>query len=103
MDDSQLAQNLALWMLAILVIAVVRWRQHAATAGLILAYVFDLWLIHWLAPAFSLVPWYKNPDYRLMEAGLEQSFYGIAAFAFGSVFVAPFLINTSLLSRGAVR
>ena len=103
MDDSQLVQNLALWMLAVLVIAVVRWRRHAATAGLILAYVFDLWLIHWLAPAFSLLPWYRNPDYRLMEAGVEQSLYGIAAFAFGSLFVGPFLINTGLLARGAER
>jgi hypothetical protein len=101
MEDSQLAQNLALWMLAVLIIAVVRWRRHTATAGLILAYVFDLWLIHWLAPAFSLLPWYQNPDFRLMEAGVEQSLYGIAAFAFGSVFAAPFLIKTGLLSRSS--
>ena len=103
MDDNQLAQNLALWMLAILVISVVRWRRNAATAGLILAYVFDLWLIHWLAPAFSLLPWYKNPEYRLIEAGVEQSLYGIAAFAFGSLFIAPFLMNTGLLARDVER
>jgi hypothetical protein len=90
-------------MLAILIVALVRWRQRAATAGLILAYVFDLWLIHWLAPAFSLLPWYRNPDYRLMEAGVQQSLYGIAAFAFGSVFLAPFLMRRGLLSPGAER
>src|ERR1700692_3377395 len=92
-DDNQLFRWLALWMVVVFIIAIVRYRQHSMTSGLILAYVFDLWLIHWVAPCFYLLPWYHGADVRLVEAGLEQSLYGIAAFACGSLFLAPFLMG----------
>jgi hypothetical protein len=101
-DDSKLSQWLALWMLVIFIIALVRSRQNGVTCGLILAYVFDLWLIHWAAPSFYLLPWYHGGDPRLVEAGLEQSFYGIAAFAFSSLFLAPFLMSIGLVPRRSV-
>jgi hypothetical protein len=102
MDDSKLSQWLALWMVVVFIIALVRSRQNSMTCGLILAYVFDLWLIHWAAPCFYLLPWYHGADVRLVEAGLEQSFYGIAAFAFSSLFLAPFLMRIGLLPRRTV-
>src|ERR1035441_4217147 len=97
MDDSSLGLHLALWMAIIALLALVRIHRRAATTGLILAYVFNLWLIHWLAPSFYVLPWVENPDIRLVEAGLEQSLYGIAAFAFGSLVLAPFLMGVGRL------
>src|SRR5436309_11512088 len=100
MDDSRLVELLALWMGVIAFIIVAQSRRRTASAGLVTAYVFDLWLIHWLAASFYLLPWYRSADPRLVEAGLEQSLYGIAAFAFGSVFLVPLLMNLGITPRG---
>src|SRR4051812_23228574 len=80
MIESKLAQHLALWMVVVFVLVAARWRKAHATAGLVGAYVFDLWLIHWLTPCFYLLPWFRRADPSLVEAGLEQSVYAIAAF-----------------------
>lgn len=101
MDDSSLGLHLALWMAIIALLALVRSHRRTATTGLILAYVFNLWLIHWLAPSFYALPWYENFDIRLVAGGLEQSLYGIAAFAFGSLVLAPFLMGVGVLPTAA--
>src|SRR5258708_32833967 len=101
MDDSSLGLHLALWMGIIALMVLVRSHRRAATTGLILAYVFNLWLIHWLAPSFYALPWFENADIRLVDSGLEQSLYGIAAFAFGRLGLAPFLRGVRVLQSTA--
>jgi hypothetical protein len=97
MDDSRLATLLLIWLGAIFSLAVGRaWRRTAGT-GLVLAYVLNLWLIYWLAPALYLLPSYHGFNQESVEAGLEQSAYGIAAFTFASVLLTPFLLNFGIL------
>src|SRR4051812_21492880 len=100
MDDNRLVEYLALWMGVVVFILLAQGRRRTASAGLVTAYVFDLWLIHGLAAGFYLLPWYQGADPRLVQAGLEQSLYGIAAFAFGSVFLVPVLMNMGMSPRG---
>src|SRR5450759_654600 len=101
MDDSNLGLHLALWMAIVALLALVRIHRRAATTGLILAYVFNLWLIHWLAPSFYVLPWFENADIRLVGAGLEQSLYDIAAVAFGSLVLVPFPMGVGRLHSAA--
>src|SRR5580704_8775385 len=103
MGDSQLATLLLIWMGAVVALAVGRsWRRTPGT-GLVLAYVLNLWLIHWVAPALYLLPWYRGFDQRIVEAGLEQSTYAVVAFAFASLVLTPFLLNFGFLPPGTAR
>jgi hypothetical protein len=73
-----------------------QWRKVQG-AGLVLAYVLNLWMIHWVAPAMYLLPWYRGYPLQVVVAGLEQSVYGAIAFAFGSLVLAPFLMSAGLV------
>jgi hypothetical protein len=91
MEDSRLSELLLLWLLAMLAFVVVRGRRKTEGTGLVLAYLVNLWIIHWVAPALYLIPGYQNNDLRIVEAGLEQSVYAVIAFVIGSLIIAPFL------------
>jgi hypothetical protein len=99
MVDSRLPTLLLIWLGAILALAVARAWRRTPGVGLVLAYVLNLWLIHWIAPAIYVLPWYQGFDQRIVEAGLEQSTYGVIAFAFGSLVLTPFLLNFGILPR----
>lgn len=86
-------------MAAILLMALVRWRRKEGGAGLTLAYLLNLWMIHWLATALYLIPGYRNNDPRIVESGFEQSVYAVLAFAFGAVVLTPFIMNVGFLPR----
>src|SRR6266446_1026994 len=102
MENSKLSQLLLVWMVAILLIAVVRWRRKEGGAGLTLAYLLNLWMIHWLAPALYLIPGYRNNDPRIVESGFEQSVYAVLAFAVGAVAVTPLVVSLRVLPRALV-
>jgi hypothetical protein len=97
MPDSHLLTLLLIWVGAVVALAVGRsWRRTPGT-GLVLSYVLNLWMIHWLAPTLYLLPWYHGVDQRIVEAGLEQSAYAVTAFAFASLLLTPFLLNFGIL------
>jgi predicted membrane channel-forming protein YqfA (hemolysin III family) len=68
-----------------------RWRagRRIASVGLVPAYVMNLCLIHWPGAVVYLLPWYWGGDTATVEAGFAVTVYGIAAFALGSVILAP--------------
>src|SRR5438477_7915368 len=91
MDNSHLLPYLLIWVGAIAALAVGRsWRRVPGT-GLVLAYVLNLWLIHWIAPALYILPWHRGFDPTVVEAGLRQSMYGVVSFALASLVLTPFL------------
>jgi hypothetical protein len=57
-----------------------------------LAYVINLWTIHWLGAAIYLFPWYSNYSPDVVEIGFRQSVWAIIALAAGSAVVAPWLL-----------
>jgi hypothetical protein len=97
MNDSRLSIWLLIWLAAIAALAIGRYWRRTGGTGLVLAYVLNLWLIHWVAPAMYLLPWYRGFDPRVVEAGVEQSAYAVAAFTFASMFLTPFLLDLGLL------
>ena len=80
--------------------AVARHRRHTrrGRAGARLRYEP---VAHSLAGKPALYPALVRTDttWRETIAGTEQSLYAVAAFAFGSVFIAPFLLQTGILPR----
>ena len=99
MDNARLLQQLLLWLAAVAVIAIARARRKDQGVGLVLAYLLNLWLIHWFAVSLYLLPDFRNYDPRIVALGFEQSLYAVLGFAFGSVVLAPFFLKTGLLAR----
>src|ERR1022692_3204689 len=98
MFNNNLPLILTIWMLVIAVMAIVRTKKHMAGVGLVLAFVLNLWLIHWAASLIYILPWYtKDPTFTVL--GTEQSLYAILAFAFGSLALTPVLLDIGILPR----
>lgn len=87
--DSNLTLLVAIWMATAGIILYRFWKRKMVGAGLVLAYLLVLGLIHWLGAAVYLLPWYSNPDISVVEAGFLQSTYAVIAFAIGVLILAP--------------
>ena len=84
--------EVVLWALIASAIALVRARTHARTVGLVLAYIANLWLIHWPAALVYLLPWYPGGDWDYTMNGFAQSFYAIVGLAIGILGIAPLVL-----------
>lgn len=94
--NSSLAFWLVLWLAAAAAIVVAHWIRSSGGLGLIAAYLLNLWLIHWLGAAVYLSNLPHKSDEELVIEGFKMSTYGIFAFAFGSIFLAPVLLDKML-------
>jgi len=88
-DSSLLAFYLGAWLVTALVTVHVHWRRAGGGVGLVLAYVLNFWTLHWVAGPLYLLPWYRYHDDYFVKLGVEQSTYGMVAFACGSLGLAP--------------
>ena len=93
-DPSEFAAWLVAW---VVVMAIVLWGQQreGSGSGLVLSYVLQLWLLHWLAASIYALPWYASPTKEMLD-GLKESTYAIAGFALGSTVIVPMIV----LDRG---
>ncbi len=93
--NNVLAIWVVVWVLAGLLIARTWWRKSSGGVGLIIMYLISLAMNHWLGGLVHLFPWYLSPlgDRIHVEAGFEESSYGVIAFVVGSLMVAPLLIK----------
>lgn len=103
MDTSKLSEYLLIWVGLLVLMAVVRTRRNTPGAGLTVAYLVSLSLIHWTGAAIYLLPAFQDQDSRFTQLGFEQSLYGVAAFAFGALVFTPLLANRGLLRRPTER
>jgi hypothetical protein len=99
---SGLIFSAAMWIAAIGGMLLLRSRAKTVGAGLVLAYVINLWLIHWPGAVIYTLPWYTGSDAEMVEAGFRQSAYGIVAFAVGTCVLAPLLETVFRGRRTAV-
>ncbi len=90
---------LAAWMAVVGVMVIVRRQKHSAGVGLVLTYILNMWLIHWVASVAYILPWKLGGEPLATTAGTEQSLYAVAAFAFGSLALAPFVVDSGILPR----
>lgn len=82
MSEAALTGWVAVWLAAALWTLARHWR--GASAGLVFTYVLSLAVMHWLAPAMYLLPWFDNVRIDLTLAGLRESLFAILGFAVGS-------------------
>lgn len=83
MLNESLLQSLVLtWMVAGGLLLLVQWK-FGRGSGLVAAYLLELIVLHWLAAAIYLLPWYYLLDPELVVDGLEVSTYGFVGFATG--------------------
>src|SRR5262249_41536494 len=54
-----------------------------AGVGLVSAFGLQMVILHWLAAAIYLLPWYWNLDLRVVFAGLRESTWAMGGFAIG--------------------
>src|SRR5262245_13431978 len=83
--DFTIAYGMLIWGVVLVALLIVQRSQATLGVGLVLAYFFNLGLIH--LPGAYL---YLNPDYEFYKPdvivlGFEQSTYAIAAFGVGAV------------------
>jgi len=93
-NPANLSTWLVIWMAAFAAIFIWQWKTKAEGVGLIVGYTLNLWLLHWLASACYILPWYDNA-YLLTDvfAGFRQSTYAILSFGVGCIIVSPLLMR----------
>ncbi len=89
----QLRIDVVLWVIAVIVVIAVRLRLHQRSTGLVLAYMANLWLIHWPAALTYLFPITAGAEAERVIEGFHSSTLGIMGFAVGAVLFAPFLVR----------
>jgi hypothetical protein len=99
MDTNKLPELLLAWIGVMILVAVVRSRRKTPGAGLTLAYLLNLSLIHWVGASIYVLPAFQDQDSRWTELGFEQTLYGVMAFAFGALVITPLLTKRGLLQH----
>lgn len=94
MTSSPLFAPIVLWIVFAILVVAVRTRTHQMSVGLVMAYLANLWLIHWPAALTYLFPWFEPPDIAEVTAGFQQSFYAVIGLTIGILIVAPVLTKT---------
>jgi hypothetical protein len=82
MDPFAFIPGLCIWLVALAYLLSQTWRQPSS--GLVLAYCFQLWMLHWLAGLIYALPWSELPDPETELLGFQQSTYGVVAFTIGA-------------------
>jgi hypothetical protein len=93
MDNPEMLRLIVAWIAVIGFVILARTRRNAVGVGLTIAYLLNLSLIHLTGAAIYLLPGFQDKDARLTTAGFLQSTYGVIAFAFGSLVIAPWILK----------
>lgn len=92
-DTSPLLTEVVLWGLLAVTIGVVHTRTHKQSVGLVVAYITNLWLIHWPATVTYLFPWYLPIDTAEVMAGFRQSLVAVFGLGIGVLAIGPFVVK----------
>src|SRR4051812_32083627 len=77
MDNPTLGALLLAWIVALAILAAVRSYRQSSGAGLTIAYMLNLFILHWVGAAIYMLPAYATRDATLTVLGLEQAVYGV--------------------------
>lgn len=92
-DRADLVVWLVVWGVVTAIAALVQTRRRTPSTGLVLAYLLNLWSIHWLGALIYACPWYTYGELGVVADGFRQTSYALAAAAVGSVGVAPVVMR----------
>ncbi|HEX7794232.1 MAG TPA: hypothetical protein VF456_07780 [Vicinamibacterales bacterium] len=108
--DQQLLLWIAAWFVIGGVLVAGRWRTKAGV-GLVPAFGLQMLILHWLAAAIYLLPWYWNLDLRVVFAGLREATWAMGGFTIGVLAIGfvpsqrrPFgAVQDNLVDRKLIR
>lgn len=80
--DGELLLWIVLWFSIGVVLVIGRWRVPSGV-GLVPAFALQMLILHWLAAAIYVLPWYWNLDIGVVFAGLKESTYAMGGFTAG--------------------
>src|SRR5438132_9460567 len=100
-SSSYIGLMLIVWMAVAIVTVYNQWRRENTGAGLVLAYLLNLWLIHWPGAAVYLLPWNALHDQSTVEAGFQQATYAVIGLGIGSILFAPLCRRVLNLAKPA--
>ena len=69
--------------------------------GLVAAFGLQMMMLHWLAAAIYLLPWYWNLDLRVVFAGLRESTWAIGGFTLGVAIITAPRVRPSPTTRSS--
>jgi hypothetical protein len=69
------------------------WRRGYLSIGLPLSYLLSLSVIHLVGGFIHTLPWHRNDESYYADLGFQQYFYGMLAFAAGSLVLAPMVLS----------
>lgn len=72
----------ALWLGTAALLLFRHWRSGKGV-GILFTYMLSFGMLHWVAPALYLLPWYDTPQRELTAEGLKQSAVAMLALAAG--------------------
>ncbi|MEX0890906.1 MAG: hypothetical protein WEB88_01970 [Gemmatimonadota bacterium] len=101
LDAGEWIVVLAVWILPVFILIGAAWAQPDRTAGLLIAYVANLWLIHWPAAGIQALPWMHSLSPVETLAGFQLSLLGVWAFTIGGLILAPLTLSLFESSRAA--
>ena len=81
-SEGELLLWIVIWFSIGMVLVVGRWRA-ASGVGLVSAFGLQMLILHWLAAAIYVLPWYWNLDVNVVFAGLQESTYAMGGFTIG--------------------
>ena len=95
--------SVALWAVLIGVVVRNRWHGAGRGVGLVLIFILQLWMIHWVGAALKLIPWARQTGMHETATGFWLTTIGLIAFVIGSEAIEP-RIRSMIRSptRGAV-
>ena len=90
----------AIWIVLFAPTLVVALRRRG-TVGLTAAFLITFLANHWFGSVLYVLPWQTVYPPSLVAAGLQESLWGMAAFAFGALVLTPIVTNvTNNLTKG---
>jgi len=86
---------LVVWMATAAIIVIVRQRSRIPGAGLVVAYLVSLGLLHWVGAAALLLPQADTTNIETVLEGFRLSAIGVLGFAIGSLILMPLMAAPS--------
>lgn len=91
--NQRLLFEVIFWMVLAAGTVAAQTTARQRSVGLVLAYIANMWLIHWPAAVTYLLPWFEAGDADAVIDGFEQSFFAMLGLALGAIVLAPFVLR----------
>ncbi len=92
MYEDHLVLYLIIYAVIVMIMLLASFNRRMPSVGIPLAFTFNLLMNHYFGALIYALPWYSTEGYEFTYLGFEQTLYGMAAFAAGSLMIGPWII-----------